>query len=73
MSRLGQLFPEVVKRELKRVLPYYRRCYCPVCDHWDHAFQTFGLMPRVPREDFPTLPESPTRVVRRAVPWSAIG
>jgi SAM-dependent methyltransferase len=46
MSRLGRLFPEPVKRELKRALPYYRRFYCPVCDHWDRAFQTFGLIPR---------------------------
>jgi hypothetical protein len=47
MSRLGQLLPDVVTRELKRVLPCYRRFYFPVCDHWDHVFQTFGLIPRV--------------------------
>jgi SAM-dependent methyltransferase len=46
MSMVGQMLPDSVKRQLKRVIPYYRQFFCPICDTWDRDFQTFGLVPR---------------------------
>jgi SAM-dependent methyltransferase len=46
MSIVGRVVPEPLKRQLKRVIPYYRQFYCPVCHTWDREFQTFGLVPR---------------------------
>ncbi len=47
MSRLGQMLPTSVKRQLKRIHPSYRRFYCPICETWDRDFLTFGLKPRL--------------------------
>ncbi len=46
MSIVGQVLPEPLKRQLKGVIPYYRRFYCPVCHTWDREFLTFGLIRR---------------------------
>jgi SAM-dependent methyltransferase len=38
--------PSSLKRAAKRLIPYYRKVRCPICDTWDHQFPSFGLVPR---------------------------
>ena len=36
----------MAKAAIKRLIPYYRKVYCPICGTYERAFRTFGLVPR---------------------------
>jgi SAM-dependent methyltransferase len=40
------LKPQKLKRQIKKAVPAYWKCYCPICDRYDVAFEPFGLVPR---------------------------
>jgi hypothetical protein len=40
------LQPQKLKRQIKMAVPAYWKCYCPICDRYDVAFEAFGLVPR---------------------------
>ena len=42
----SRILPAALKRQIKKAVPAYWKCYCPVCDHYHVAFEPFGLVPR---------------------------
>jgi hypothetical protein len=43
---IKQMIPGAVKRQLKGLLPPFRRLHCPICGTWDRHFLTDGHVPR---------------------------
>jgi SAM-dependent methyltransferase len=41
-----RLVPLAVRTQIKKAVPAYWKCHCPICDHYDVEFKSFGLIPR---------------------------